>query len=122
MQLPSGRILSYPHVGFDDGAIRFKGQDQYTRKWGDVWTYGGKLLENAVQATAADLLLAAVVKAEAGGYPVVLRVHDELLTEPLDEPRFNVAGLAALMTDAPAWAKGLPIAAAGFEAHRYRKE
>lgn len=122
MQLPSGRILSYPHIEFDpSGALKFKGQNQYTRKWGDVWTYGGKLLENAVQATAADLLWAAVIKAEQGGYPVVLRVHDELITEPTDDPRFNVDGLCALMTDAPAWAKGLPIAAAGFEARRYRK-
>lgn len=122
VQLPSGRILCYPHVSFDPaGKIKFKGQNQYTRKWGDVWTYGGKLFENIVQATAVDLLWNAIEKAEAAGYPVVLRVHDELITEPLDDPRFNVEGLCAAMVDVPAWAKGLPIAAAGFEAHRYRK-
>lgn len=122
VQLPSGRILSYPHVGFSvHGEITYMGQDQYTRKWQALKTYGGKFFENLVQATAADLLWAAIPKAEAAGYPVILRVHDELLTEPLDDARFNVAGLAKLMTDTPKWAAGLPVAAAGFEAKRYRK-
>ena len=121
IQLPSGRILSYPHVGLDARSIKFKGQSQYTRKWGDVWTYGGKLFENIVQAVAGDLLWHAVGNCERAGYPVVLRVHDEVLTEVPDRPEFNVAGLCRLMTDAPAWAAGLPIAAAGFEAKRYRK-
>ena len=122
VQLPSGRILSYPHVGFSvHGEITYHGQDQYTRKWSTLKSYGGKFFENIVQATAADLLWAAIPKAEAAGYPVILRVHDELLTEPLDDDSFNVEGLAKLMTDTPAWAAGLPVAAAGFEARRYRK-
>ena len=122
VQLPSGRILSYPHVGFSvHGEITYMGQDQYTRKWQALKTYGGKFFENIVQATAADLLWAAIPKAEAAGYPVVLRVHDELLTEPEDSDAFNVAGLATLMTDTPKWAAGLPVAAAGFEAKRYKK-
>lgn len=122
VQLPSGRILSYPHVGFSvHGETTYMGQDQYTRKWQELKTYGGKFFENIVQATAADLLWAAIPKAEAAGYPVVLRVHDELLTEPEDSDAFNVAGLATLMTDTPKWAAGLPVAAAGFEAQRYKK-
>lgn len=123
VQLPSGRILSYPHVGFSvHGEITYMGQDQYTRKWSTLKTYGGKLFENIVQATAADLLWAAIPKAEAAGYPVVLRVHDELVTEPEDSDAFSVEGLAAVMTDTPKWAAGLPVAAAGFEAYRYRKD
>lgn len=122
VQLPSGRILSYPHIAFDpSGALKYKGQNQYTRKWSDIWTYGGKLFENIVQAVAGDLLWNAVEKAEAAGYPVVLRVHDELITEPLDQPSFNVDGLVKAMLDVPSWADGLPIAAEGFEATRYRK-
>ena len=121
--LPSGRILSYPNIGRGrDGQIQFAGQNQYTRKWQRVDTYGGKLFENIVQATAADLLWAAAQRAEEAGYPVVLRVHDELLTEVPDADRYTVGGLAALMTDTPAWAAGLPVAAAGFECKRYRKE
>ena len=123
VQLPSGRILSYPHVGFSaHGEITYMGQDQYTRKWSKLKTYGGKLFENIVQATAADLLWAAIPKAEAAGYPVILRVHDEPVTEPKDSDAFSVEGLVALMTDTPWWAAGLPVAAAGFEAYRYRKD
>lgn len=123
VQLPSGRILSYPHVGVSaHREITYMGQDQYTRKWSTLKTYGGKLFENIVQATAADLLWAAIPKAEAAGYPVVLRVHDELVTEPEDSDAFSVEGLAAVMTDTPKWAAGLPVAAAGFEAYRYRKD
>ena len=123
IQLPSGRCLSYPNIGRDrDGAITFAGQNQYTRKWQRVQTYGGKLFENIVQATAADLLWAATERAEAAGHPVVLRVHDELLTEVPDTDDYNVAGLVEIMTDSPAWAAGLPVAAAGFECKRYRKE
>lgn len=121
IRLPSGRVLCYPHARLEGDEIWFKGQSQYSRGWSDQQTYGGKLTENITQAIAADLLWGAVAKAEANGYPVVLRVHDELLTEPRDEPRFSVAGLVALMTDTPPWAEGLPIAAAGFETHRYHK-
>jgi DNA polymerase len=123
IRLPSGRQLCYPCVGIDaEGSIHYMGQNQYTRKWSKLYTYGGKLLENIVQGTAADLLWHASIQAEQAGYPVVLRVHDELITEPMDSGAYTVGGLAALMRDAPAWADGLPIAAAGFEAYRYRKD
>lgn len=122
IQLPSGRCLSYPHVGFDNhGAIEYAGQDQYTRKWSRILTYGGKLFENVVQAIAADLLWAAIPRAEAAGYAVILRVHDELLTETPDTPDYNAAGLGRLMTEHPKWAAGLPLATGGFETKRYRK-
>jgi DNA polymerase len=61
-------------------------------------------------------------KAEAAGYPIVLTVHDELLTEPVDSDEFSAAGLGDLMSEVPAWAQGLPLAAAGFEGYRYRKD
>ena len=48
--------------------------------------------------------------------------HDELVTEPLDAPEYSVEGLSAILSTNPAWAKGLPLAAAGFETQRYRKE
>lgn len=120
--LPSGRRLSYPQARVVDDKILFSGQNQYTRKWSELQTYGGKLVENAVQAIAGDLLMGAKGRAEAAGYPPVLPVHDELLTEPLDQPTFNVAGLASVMCDLPDWAAGMPVTAAGFETYRYRKE
>jgi DNA polymerase len=59
---------------------------------------------------------------EEAGFRIVLSVHDELLTETVDEPTYTAEHLAAAMTTPLPWAPGLPLAAAGFEAYRYRKE
>jgi DNA polymerase len=103
-------------------SVVYLGTNQYTRKWEELRTYGGKLVENATQAVARDVLMHGVRLAEAGGYGVVMRVHDELLCETPDSEDFTVEGLSACMSRVPAWAIGLPLAAAGFETHRYRKD
>ena len=59
---------------------------------------------------------------EAAGYKVVLSVHDELITECPDTPEYSAEHLSRLMSTAPAWASDLPLAAAGFEAYRYKKD
>ena len=59
---------------------------------------------------------------EAKGYQIVLSVHDELLTETPDRDEFNADELGQMMSIAPPWAKGIPLAAAGFETARYRKD
>ena len=56
------------------------------------------------------------------GYPIVLSVHDELLTETPDTTDYSWQHLAEMMSTVPPWAEGLPLAAAGFETRRYRKE
>ncbi len=123
VRLPSGRYLCYLQPKVDEaGQISYMGVNQYTRQWGRIKTYGGKLIENADQASSRDVLAASMPKAEAAGYRIVLTVHDELLTEPDDLPCYTVDALAALMTANPPWADGLPLAAAGFEGHRYRKD
>lgn len=78
--------------------------------------------ENIVQAVARDVFMTGLRKAEEAGYPVVLRVHDELVCEVPDDPAFTDKTLADMMADNPSWAIGLPLSAAGFEALRYRKE
>jgi len=122
MRLPSGRYLCYPGARLDeDKQLTYLGTNQYTRKWEELRTYGGKLVENATQAVARDVLMHGVRLAEAGGYGVVMRVHDELLCETPDSEDFTVEGLSACMSRVPAWAIGLPLAAAGFETYRYKK-
>jgi DNA polymerase len=123
LRLPSGRYLCYinPDVD-DDGQITYFGVNQYTRQWGRIKTYGGKLVENATQAFARDVLAYNMPAIEQAGYEIVLSVHDELLTETPDEPGYNVDRLAGMMATAPAWAQGIPLAAAGFETTRYRKD
>lgn len=123
LRLPSGRYLCYlqPEVS-DDGQVSYMGVDQYTRQWKRIKTYGGKVAENATQAFARDVMAHNMPLIEAEGYPIVLSVHDELLTEPLDLPKFSSDHMAALLANVPPWAEGLPLAAAGFETYRYRKD
>jgi DNA polymerase len=120
--LPSGRSLCYPSPRVEDRKLSYMGINQYTRKWERLSTYGGKLVENITQAAARDVLADGMLRAEAAGYSVVLSVHDELITETPADPHYTVKGLAKIMATQPAWAKGLPLAAAGFETSRYRKD
>lgn len=122
IRLPSGRYLCYLHPEVaDDGQISYMGVDQYTRRWKRIKTYGGKLIENCTQAAARDVL-AHNMQAIDAKYPIVLSVHDELLTETPDTDDYSHAELAAMMSTVPPWAEGIPLAAAGFETYRYRKD
>lgn len=123
VRLPSGRYVCYLHCTVDeDGTLGYMGVNQYTRQWDRLTTYGGKLVENWTQALARDVLAHNMPTIEAAGYDIVLTVHDEVLTETPDEPQYNVAHLSQLMATVPPWAPGLPLAAAGFESYRYKKD
>lgn len=134
MELPSGRILSYPGIGVsvtketdEDGRvntnvrIKYQGENQLTRQWTTLYTHGGKACENIVQAFCRDLLAYAMLNVEAGGYPIVLSVHDELVCETPDTPDYTVAELEKLMCALPEWAEGFPLVAEGAELKRYAK-
>jgi len=120
--LPSGRALCYPMPRVDEGKLTYMGTNQYTRQWTRLKTYGGKLAENATQAAARDVLAGSMHSIEASGYAIVLTVHDEIITETPDEAAFNVPRLSELMSTPPSWAPDLPLAAAGFDSPRYKKE
>lgn len=123
IRLPSGRFLCYPSPQVDEaGKLSYMGINQYSRKWSRLKTYGGKLAENVTQAVARDVLAANMPGIEVAGYQIVLSVHDENLTEAPDSDEFNAGHLAGLMATNPTWAEGLPLAAAGFETYRYRKD
>lgn len=134
MELPSGRILSYPGIGVsvtketdEDGRvntnvrIKYQGENQLTRQWTTLYTHGGKACENIVQALCRDLLAYAMINVEGGGYPIVLSVHDELVCETPDTPEYTVAELEKLMCALPEWAEGFPLVAEGSEMYRYAK-
>lgn len=74
------------------------------------------------QAASRDVLAGNMPAIESAGYQIVLSVHDENITEADDREELNAGHLAGLMATTPTWAKGLPLAASGFEAYRYRKE
>ena len=123
IRLPSGRVLCYLQPKVDDkGQITYSGVSPYTRQWTRVKTYGGKLVENITQAAARDVLAANMQRIEDAGYEILLSVHDELITETPDTDEYSSDELARLMSINPTWAEGLPLAAAGFECHRYRKD
>lgn len=135
IELPSGRIMSYPGIALsvtteideDTGKkrtstrIKYQGENQTTRQWGFQYTYGGKLTENIVQALCRDILAWSMPGVEAAGYEIVLSVHDELVTEVPDTDDYTTEELCALMCDLPIWAKGFPLAAEGDCMYRYRK-
>ena len=122
IKLRSGRYLSYPNAHIDDGSIMYDGTNQYTRKWEALGTYSGKLVENIVQATARDVFAAGLIAAQAASYNVCLHVHDEIICDVPDNETYSAEHLSVLMSANLPWSLGLPLAAAGFEAPRYRKE
>jgi len=79
-------------------------------------------LQNITQASSRDVMAYHMPAIEAAGYPIVLTVHDEIMAEVPDEPEFTAKKMAEMMTTELDWHAGLPLAAAGFETHRYRKE
>ena len=125
LRLPSGRYLCYPSPRLPEESnctFNFMGVEQYSRKWTRIRTYAGKCVENATQAAACDLLCESLVRLEKAGYETVLTVHDEVIAEAPDTKEYSLARMSELMTTLPTWAKGLPLAAAGFEGYRYKKE
>ncbi len=122
IKLPSGRFLCYPSAKAEDGKISYMGNNQYTRKWERLYTYGGKFAENITQAVARDVLGVNMPLIESSGYELDLTVHDEVITEADDVPEYNHEHLSSLLATNPEWALDLPLAAAGFESYRYKKD
>ena len=120
--LPSGRAICYPSPAIVDGSITYMGMNQYTRKWCRLKTYGGKIFENVCQAVARDVMATNMPLIEAAGYQIVLTVHDEVICEAPDTDDFNPEHLASLLAANPTWAPDMPLAAAGFETYRYKKD
>lgn len=123
MILPSGRSLCYPSPRIsEEGRISYMGINQFSRKWCRLGTYAGKLVENCIQGVARDVLASNMPRMEDHGYQILLSIHDEVICETPDTAAFSSDGLSAILATAPDWADGFPLAAAGFETHRYRKE
>lgn len=124
--LPSGRHLVYihPHIGqnrFGGEAIFYAGMEQGTRTWGELETYGGKLVENIVQATARDCLAAAMLRLKNAGYKILMHVHDEVIME-VPKDKGSMEEVTRIMSMNEPWEKGLVKNADGFEDIYYRKD
>ena len=116
--LPSGRPIVYhePRPNANRRGFSYRGTK------GVEGIYGGKLVENAIQALCRDLMAHALLAAERGGLRPVLTVHDEIVCEVDEcEAEVGAAVLRGVMLDAPAWSAGLPIDCSGWVGRRYRK-
>lgn len=124
--LPSGRKLYYnsPQIGenkWGGPSISYMGMDQTTKKWKRIETYGGKLVENCVQAVARDCLAQAIENLEKEGLPVVFHIHDEVVIDC----RADTATLDAvvnIMSRPIPWAPGLPLNADGWVGGFFKKD
>ena len=120
-QLPSGRVLSYWGARLDnDGSICFMGQNQTTRKWEKTETWGGKLVENIVQAFARDCLAVALLRLDEAGYAITFHVHDEIIAEAPDGSRWE--DMADIMGQPIDWAPGLLLRGDGYDTKFYMKD
>lgn len=125
IRLPSGRRLSYikPRIGtnrFGGDSITYMGVGA-SKKWERLETFGGKLVENIVQAIARDLLASAMINVANAGYNIVFHVHDEIIAEAPDG-QGSVDEMCMLMSINPDWADGIPLSADGYECEYYRKD
>lgn len=127
--LPSGRKLYYPspEIGVNrwgNSSVSYMGQNQTTKRWERVETYGGKLVENIVQAIARDCLAIAIENLEAQGLHVVFHIHDEVV---IDTPAWAdndtmLDTVTKIMTKPIPWAQALPLNADGWVDKFFKKD
>lgn len=127
IKLPSGRNLHYREPSFalnkwGREALQYKGLEQTTKQWVNIDTYGGKLVENIVQAIARDLLAYSMIKISPL-FPIVMHVHDEVVCEvPIESCEKSLTYLCKIMSLDVPWAKGLPLNAEGYLTPYYKKD
>lgn len=126
IQLPSGRRLSYVRPKIEEGSygsdiISYEGMEQTSKQWTRQETYGPKLVENIVQATARDCLAEALFNVDKAGYKTVMHVHDEIV---MDVPIGfgSVEEVNNIFGQEISWAPGLPLKADGYECSYYMKD
>lgn len=126
IQLPSGRRLSYVRPKIEEGIygsdiISYEGMEQTSKQWTRQETYGPKLVENIVQATARDCLAEALFNVDKAGYKTVMHIHDEIV---MDVPIGfgSVEEVNKIFGENISWAPGLPLKADGYECNYYMKD
>ena len=129
IQLPSGRKLYYidPKLvvnRFESTSIVYMGVNQTSKKWEEIETYGGKLVENIVQAIARDCLAEAIEHLEAAGFPVVFHIHDEVVIDikPFADEKTMLKTVINIMSQPIPWAPGLPLNGDGWVGQFFKKD
>lgn len=126
MLLPSKHILFYRDPCFKIVEKQWGHQEEIRfmefakGKWVRGSTYGGKLVENAVQALARDIMVGAMLELEMAGFPIIFSVHDEIISE-VPKDKADLKRFETIMAQVPPWAQGLPLEVEGFIDERYHK-
>lgn len=125
VKLPSGRKLFYPKPflqqnKFNKDALHYYGVNQTTKKWEVNSTYGGKLVENIVQAIARDCLAETLMRLYDRNYDVVMHIHDEVVIDAYDDEKLE--DVNNILAEPIPWAPGLILKGAGFETKYYMKD
>lgn len=125
MLLPSGRLLAYhkPEIIEKRGRfiIYYYGPDsKKNNKYGRQQMYGGKIAQNATEGIATDRLIYSMHKIEESGYPIILSVHDEIISD-VPKGHGSIEEFNNIMKENPPWAKDLPVDCDGYEAMNYKK-
>ena len=124
--LPSGRKLYYssPQIGenrWGDPSISYMGMEQTKKKWTRIETYGGKLVENVIQAIARDCLALTIERVEKAGYQVIFHIHDEIVIE-CDADKASLEDVVRIMSEPIPWAVDLPLGAEGWVGQFFKKD
>jgi len=128
VRLPNGRRLCYWHARVEElpngrEQITYMGVNQTTKQWGKTETYGGKIVENIVQATARDCLAESMLLVDAMGYKIRMHIHDEMIVDvPAEEAEKALADIGSAMGAPISWAPGLPLRGDGYICDYYRKD
>lgn len=132
-QLPSGRDIAYykPEIrktitpwGSEKDLLSYMGIDSRTKQYQRLSSYGGHLAQNITQSSARDFMVFGMLNAQRNGYPVVLTVHDEVLSE-VPEKHGSIIEYCDLLCQIPEWGKGCPLSIdkeEAWEGYWYRKE
>ena len=119
--LPSGRYLAYRNVEYKDGKVFYEAEADY-RKKGKEQLYGGRIVENIVQAIARDCLADTMLRLDAKGYKIVAHVHDEVVVEVNESTADScLTEIEREFSIAPLWASTLPLRGVGFASKFYKK-
>ncbi|HCR83887.1 MAG TPA: hypothetical protein DIW07_10835 [Lachnospiraceae bacterium] len=126
IHLLSGRKLAYFDAKIeqtDKGeSITYAGIEQQSKRWGRLETWGGKLVENIVQATARDCLAVTMQQVSQAGYSIVMHVHDEIICDVPKKDTGALKKITDIMAESIPWAPGLPLRGDGYETDFYKKD
>lgn len=125
IRLPSGRRLCYPNASLSEGRFGNQVPTFYAENDKHMWvksqTYGGKLIENIVQAIARDCLAESIIRLYELGYNTVMHIHDEVVIEH-EEGKSSKEEVMEIMGQSIDWAPGLPLRADAYETKYYLKD